>query len=91
MSLPGFSYRKTRRLDDALAIYRWALGVEPRHRGASEYLGEPYLDTDRLDKALQQLQVLDHSCTFRCRENSRLEKAIDDYRQAAAIRDKLFA
>ena len=55
MSLPGYSYRKTRRFADALTFYEWALRADPDHHGANEYLGELYLETNRLDKAVEQL------------------------------------
>ncbi len=84
LSLPGFSYRKTRKFDDALIFYQWALGVEPKHRGANEYLGERYLETNRLDKAIPQLEILDGLCAFSCKEYSQLKEAIDSYQQSAS-------
>jgi tetratricopeptide (TPR) repeat protein len=84
MSLLGFSYRKTRNYEDALTFYRWALRAEPEHRGANEYLGELYLETDQFYKAVQQLEILDNLCTFSCREYSTLKKAIDSYQKSAA-------
>ncbi len=83
-SLPGFSYRKTRRFDDAMTFYRWALRVEPKHRGANEYLGELFLETDQLDKALRQLEILDELCTFSCKEYSQLERTIVSYQESAS-------
>ena len=84
MSLLGFSYRKTRNYEDALTFYQWALRAEPEHRGANEYLGELYLETDQFDKAMQQLEILDDLCTFNCKEYSTLKKAIDSYQKSAA-------
>ncbi len=84
LSLPGFSDRKTRRFDDALAFYQWALRVEPKHRGANEYLDELYLETDQLDMALRQLEILDDLCTFSCKEYSQLKRAIDLYQETAS-------
>lgn len=85
LSLLGYSYRKTRRFDDALTFYQWALRVEPEHRGANEYLGELYLETDQLDKAMRQLEILDDLCLFNCKEYSQLKKAIDSYQKSASI------
>lgn len=84
LSLLGFSYRKTRQFDDALTFYQWALKVEPKHRGANEYLGELYLDTNQLDKAIHQLEILDSLCLFSCKEYSKLKKAIDTYQQTSS-------
>jgi tetratricopeptide (TPR) repeat protein len=84
MSLLGFSYRKTERYEDALTFYQWALRAEPEHRGANEYLGELYLETNQFDKAMQQLEILDDLCTFNCKEYSTLKKAIDSYQQSAS-------
>ncbi len=82
LSLLGFSYRKIRQYDDALTFYEWALKAEPRHRGANEYLGELYLETDQFDKAMQQLEILDGLCSFGCKEYNTLKKAIDSYQEA---------
>ena len=84
MSLLGFSYRKTRQFEDALTFYQWALRAEPGHRGANEYLGELYLQTRQLDKAQQQLEILDDLCTFGCAEYDKLKRAIDRYQQEMA-------
>ena len=84
LSLLGFSYRKTRNFEDALTFYQWALKVEPKHRGANEYLGELYLETNQLDKAVEQLDILDGLCVFSCKEYSKLKKAIDSYQESAS-------
>ena len=84
MSLLGFSYRKTQQYEDALTFYQWALRAEPEHRGANEYLGELYLQTNQFDKAMQQLEILDNLCTFNCKEYTTLKKAIDSYQQSAS-------
>jgi Flp pilus assembly protein TadD len=84
MSLLGYSYRKTRQFADALTFYEWALRADPDHRGANEYLGELYLETNRLDKAVEQLQILDNLCSFNCKEYSKLKKMIDSYQQSAS-------
>jgi len=83
MSLLGFSYRKTRNYEDALTFYEWALRAEPDHRGANEYLGELYLETNQIDKAVRQLQILDSLCS-NCKEYSTLKKAIDSFQSRAS-------
>lgn len=84
LSLLGFSYRATRRYDEALTFYQWALRSDPDHKGANEYLGELYLQTNQLDKAMHQLEVLDGLCTFNCPEYTKLKRAIDKYQQEMA-------
>ena len=81
LSLLGFSLRKNRNFDEALTYYQWALKVEPDHRGANEYLGELYLETNQFDKAIEQLEILDNLCSFNCKEYSTLKNAIDSYQQ----------
>lgn len=84
LSLLGFSHRKIHNYEDAMTFYEWALKVEPEHKGANEYLGELYLETNQFDKALQQLEILDGLCGNRCKEYSQLKEAIDSYQEASA-------
>ena len=84
LSLIGFCYRKIRNYQDALTYYSWALQSEPKHKGAIEYLGELYLETGQLPKAVEQLEVLDGLCRSSCVEYSKLKKAIDSYQQQAS-------
>jgi hypothetical protein len=59
--------------------YNEALRIEPKHRGANEYLGEAYLMVNNVAKAKEQLGVLDKLCFFPCKEYSDLKKSIADY------------
>jgi hypothetical protein len=59
--------------------YREALRIDPKHRGATEYLGEAYLMVNDLPKAKEQLAALDKLCFFGCEEYTMLKKAIADY------------
>ena len=36
----GFSYRKSGNHDEALRYYKMALKINPKHKGAHEYIGE---------------------------------------------------
>lgn len=72
----GFSNRKLKHYDNALAAYQEALAINPDHRGANEYLGELYLDMGNLPKAKERLQRLDDVCTFGCEEYDDLKAAI---------------
>ncbi|WP_426415307.1 tetratricopeptide repeat protein [Aestuariirhabdus sp. LZHN29] len=75
----GFSNRKLYRYGDALGAYNKALAIDPDHRGANEYLGELYLQTDELEKARERLNRLDDICTFGCEEFDDLKAAIEAY------------
>jgi len=75
----GFSNRKLKKFDLALSAYQKALAIDPDHRGANEYLGELYLQTDNLAKARERLKKLDNICTFGCEELDDLKAAIIAY------------
>src|SRR5690349_22359104 len=57
-NLLGYAYRNVGRLDDAFKHYREALRLDPRHRGAHEYIGEAYLLVNELPKAEEHLAAL---------------------------------
>ena len=59
--------------------YNEALRLDPKHRGAHEYLGEAYLMVGNLAKAKEQLKTLDNLCFFSCAEFTMLKKAIAGY------------
>lgn len=75
----GFSNRKLKRFDLALDAYQKALAINPKHRGAHEYLGELYLQTDDLANARKHLKRLDKICFFGCEEYDDLKAAILAY------------
>ena len=75
----GFSNRKLKRFDQALDAYQKALAINPKHRGAHEYLVELYLQTDDLANARKHLKRLDKICFFGCEEYDDLKAAILAY------------
>jgi Flp pilus assembly protein TadD len=76
-NLLGFSLRKSGDMDNALDYYLKALKLNPRHKGAHEYLGELYVETGNLTKAKEHLQILADLCgNTTCEEYEDLEKAI---------------
>ncbi len=85
LNLMGYSHRKLGELNAALEFYQKALAIEPEHRGANEYLGELYLETDRLAEAEQRLAVLDKACFLPCEEHTDLKHAIAAYKQEKGI------
>ena len=78
-NLIGYSQRKLKRYDQALAAYQKALTIKPQHRGANEYIGELYLETGKLAQAKERLKVLDGACFFGCEEFDELKAAIAAY------------
>ena len=65
-----------------------ALGIDPKHLGANEYIGEAYLQLDRLPEAEQHLARLDSLCVFGCVEHRTL-KAADRQLQGGQEADEL--
>ena len=69
----GFTSRKTGNFKDAEGYYLKGLAIDPKHNGINEYLGELYVQTNRIDKANERLAVL-KNCN--CDEYSELELII---------------
>lgn len=82
----GYSHRKLGLFDKAQDYYAQALKLDPEHRGATEYLGELYLEVGEIDKARLQLARLDALCDFGCPEREDLARliAIKEATRAAA-------
>jgi Tfp pilus assembly protein PilF len=80
-NLYAFSLRKGPSPDMQLVFkhYEEALRIDPKHRGAHEYIGEAYLMTGNLPKAREHLAALDKLCFFGCAELDQLKKAIAAY------------
>ena len=81
-NLLGFSFRKLGNVEKAFEHYREALRIEPKHRGANEYMGELYLELGDLANAEAHLKVLDKACFFGCKEYTELKEAIKAYKAA---------
>ena len=58
----GFAHRKLRQMDKAIEHYKRALMIEPRHRGAHEYIGEAYLMVGDVASAEKHLTALRSIC-----------------------------
>jgi tetratricopeptide (TPR) repeat protein len=76
----GYVNRKMGKLDLAFKYYDEALRLDPKHKGAHEYVGEAYLMAGNVAKAEEHLQALDRICFFSCEEFRDLKKAIAEYR-----------
>jgi tetratricopeptide (TPR) repeat protein len=79
-NLLGYAYRHSGQFDEAFRHYEIALRLNPRHRGAHEYVGEAYLMVNNLPKAEEHLAELKRICLIPCEEYADLEKAIAAYR-----------
>jgi Flp pilus assembly protein TadD len=80
----GYAYRQSGQLQTAFTHYERALQINPRHRGAHEYMGEAYLMANNLSKAEEHLAALQRICLIPCEEYDDLKKAVADYRARAA-------
>jgi tetratricopeptide (TPR) repeat protein len=77
----GHAHRKSGSIEPALDAYDKALKINPKHRGAREYLGEAYLQMNDLPRAEQELKLLDKLCFFPCEEYTDLKAKINEYRK----------
>ncbi|HVE51349.1 MAG TPA: tetratricopeptide repeat protein [Casimicrobiaceae bacterium] len=78
----GFAYRNLLQYERAFDHYKRAIAIDPRHRGAHEYIGEAYLLVGDLASAEKHLDALRSICLLPCEELSDLERAIAKYRAA---------
>src|SRR5215813_7594319 len=76
----GYAYRHAGQFDLAFRHYQRALQLNPRHRGAHEYVGEAYLMVHKLAKAEEHLAALQKICLIPCEEYEDLKKKIAEYR-----------
>ena len=82
-NLLGYSYRKraTPDLPKAFEHYNTALKLDPRHKGAHEYIGEAYLMDRKPAEAEKHLAELEKICGNKsCEEYADLSKAIAEYK-----------
>jgi tetratricopeptide (TPR) repeat protein len=72
----GYAYRQKGNYAAAFDSYRAALHLDPKHRGANEYIGEAYLLTGNKAKAREHLAALERICGKKCAEYQDLQRAI---------------
>ncbi|MGH7302390.1 MAG: tetratricopeptide repeat protein [Candidatus Rokuibacteriota bacterium] len=75
----AYSIRQKGDAAKSIPIYEKALAINPKHRGAHEYIGEAFLALGNLPKAKEHLAVLNKLCFFPCEEYSDLKKAVQDH------------
>ena len=79
----GFGFRHLGQFDLAFTHYKRAIELNPRHRGAHEYIGEAYLMVNDLPNAEKHLAALREICLLPCEELADLEKAVKRHRAGA--------
>jgi len=82
-NLLGYTYRKRPAPDlvKAFEHYQMALRIDPRHKGAHEYIGEAYLLDKRLPEAERHLAELEKICGgTACEEYRDLAQSITDFK-----------
>ena len=70
----GYTLRKTGDFDKAEKFYLEGLKLDAGHLGINEYLGELYVQTDRIELAKERLEVL-NGC--KCEEYEELKDLIE--------------
>ena len=71
----GFTLRKAGKYEQAEKYYLQGLKIKPDHNGINEYLGELYVQTQRMDLAKERLAVL-KNCN--CEEYKELKEVINN-------------
>ena len=69
----GYTSRKVGNFEVAEKFYLQGLSIKPNHNGINEYLGELYVQTNRINKANERLAIL-KNCN--CDEYKELELII---------------
>jgi Tfp pilus assembly protein PilF len=82
-NLLGYANRKQAQpnLPKAFEHYKMALQLDPKHKGAHEYIGEAYLMDKKPAEAEKHLASLEKICGNKtCEEYADLAKSLADYR-----------
>jgi len=79
-NLLGYSLRNAGQIDKAFVAYNNALRLDPKHKGAHEYIGIAYLLAKQPDKAQEHLVALKSICGENCEKTQDLAKAIAAYK-----------
>ena len=77
----GFTHRKLKKYDDAETYYLKALKLDSSHVGALEYIGELYLETNRIEEAKKSLQKLKSAAGESSDKYLELSTLIENYPQ----------
>ncbi len=71
----GFALRKLGDFKNAEKYYLEGLAISPKHNGINEYLGELYIQTNRIELARERLAVL-KNCN--CEEYNELKELLEN-------------
>lgn len=82
-NMMGYARRHLKLFEAAFISYKRALDLDPRHRGAHEYIGEAYLMMGDLANAEKHLAALRGICLLPCEELEDLQKAVAEFRAKA--------
>jgi tetratricopeptide (TPR) repeat protein len=81
-NLLAYAIRRSGDPARSIPLYEKALSLDPKHRGAHEYIGEAYLALDNLGKAKEHLARLDRLCFLPCSEYRDLKQAVEAYEKS---------
>ena len=81
----GYAYRNAGQMNLAFMHYERALKLNPRHRGAHEYVGEAYLMVGKLAEAEAHLKALQAICLLPCEELDELKEKIEEFRRVKRV------
>ena len=70
----GFTLRKVGNFEEAEKFYLEGIKIDPDHKGLNEYLGELYIQTNRIELAKERLEVLK---ICKCEEYDELKELIE--------------
>ena len=71
----GFTLRKLGNFKEAEKYYLQGLSINPKHNGINEYLGELYIQTNRIELAKERLEIL-KNCN--CEEYKELKELLEN-------------
>ncbi len=77
----AFSLRNKGDLDRAMKHYNIALTLDPKHKGAHEYVGQLFLKLNKLPEAEKHLVTLARLCNKKCEEYDDLAQAVAAYKK----------
>ena len=75
-NLYAFANRKMNKFEKAEVYYEKALNIDPNHKGALEYQGELFMQTNRQNLAEENLNKLISLCPNSCYELEKLQEYI---------------
>ena len=80
LTMLAFGNRQLGRLGPAMRYYRAALTIDPGHKLANLRIGEAYLATNNVAKAVQHRKTLSALCPTGCAELNALNRALAAHR-----------